>query len=228
MLPSRSQGGPLLCSNRIPSRLALAIALGAVSASSALAGSEVPASAYQDLHWRLVGPLRGGWATAATGVRGRPDTFYFGAADGGVWKSTDAGRTWKPSFQHEGVASIGALVVAPSDPDVLYAGTGQVTTRWDATCGDGVYRSSDGGLTWEHRGLVESEHIGRLWVDPRDANVLLAAALGHLFGSNAERGVFRSEDGQAPRAGSTAPTTRARTGRASTRTAASPTPTSRP
>jgi len=161
----------------------------------AAAGGDVPESAYQDLAWRLVGPLRGGWATAACGVVGQPFTFYFGAADGGVWKTTDAGRTWVPSFQHEGVASIGALEVAPSDPSVLYAGTGQVTTRWDVTCGKGVFRSGDGGVTWEHRGLPESEHIGRLWVDPRDANTVLAAALGHLHGPNAERGVFRSTDG---------------------------------
>ena len=144
----------------------LALALGTAFSLAAPVGAQIPESAYQDLHWRLVGPLRGGWATAATGVPGRPDTFYFGAADGGVWKSTDAGRTWVPSFQHQSVASIGALVVAPSDPDVLYAGTGQVTTRWDVACGDGVWRSSDAGITWDHRGLVESEHVGRLWVDP--------------------------------------------------------------
>jgi photosystem II stability/assembly factor-like uncharacterized protein len=173
----------------------LALAFCAAFSVPGLAADEIPESAYQDVHWRLVGPLRGGWATAATGVPGRPNTFYFGAADGGVWKSTDAGRTWTPSFQDESVASIGALVVAPSDPDVLYAGTGQVSTRWDIPVGDGVYRSSDGGESWESCGLVESEHIGRLWVDPRDAQVVLAAALGHLYGPNTERGVFRSEDG---------------------------------
>jgi photosystem II stability/assembly factor-like uncharacterized protein len=155
----------------------------------------VPESAYQDLSWRCVGPLRGGWATAACGVVGQPFTFYFGAADGGVWKTTDAGRTWVPSFQQEGVASVGALAVAPSDANVLYVGTGQVTTRWDITCGKGVFRSADGGATWEFRGLPESEHIGRLWVDPRDANTVLAAALGHLHAPNPERGVFRSTDG---------------------------------
>src|SRR5262245_4394288 len=180
---------PTRCS-RLP-----ALAFCALPLLLQLGRGEIPESAYQGLHWRLVGPLRGGWATASTGVRGQPETFYFGAADGGVWKSTDAGRSWAPSFQHESVASIGALVVAPSDPEVLYAGTGQVTTRWDIACGDGVYRSGDGGVTWEHRGLVESEHVGRLWVDPRDANVVLAAALGHLYGPNPERGVFRTQDG---------------------------------
>jgi photosystem II stability/assembly factor-like uncharacterized protein len=163
----------------------------------ASARGEIPETAYQDLSWRFVGPLRGGWATAACGVPGDPLTFYFGSADGGVWKTSDAGRTWAPLFQQEGVASIGALEVAPSDPRVLYVGTGQITTRWDVTCGRGVFRSGDGGLTWERRGLTESEHIGRMWVDPRDANTVLVAALGHLYGKNAERGVFRSTDGGA-------------------------------
>jgi photosystem II stability/assembly factor-like uncharacterized protein len=160
------------------------------------AGDDTPPPAsYAALSWRLVGPLRGGWATAACGVPGEPNTFFFGAADGGIWKTTDAGRTWQPRFQHESVASIGALALAPSDPRVLYAGTGQVTTRWDVVAGDGVYRTSDGGDTWEHRGLPESHHIGRIWVDPRDAGTLLVAALGHLHGPNAERGVYRSTDG---------------------------------
>ena len=167
------------------------------SASAPLSTGDVPASAYRALSWRLVGPLRGGWATTVAGVPGQPATFYFGSADGGVWKTTDAGRTWTPSFQHESVASIGDLEVAPSDPRTLYAGTGQVTTRWDAVSGDGVYRSKDGGATWEHRGLEDTQHVGRLWVDPRDADVVLAAALGHLHGPNEQRGVFRSTDGGA-------------------------------
>src|SRR4051794_40926723 len=97
-----------------------------------------PPETYSGLRWRLVGPLRGGWGTCASGVPGQPETFYFGAADGGVWKTTDAGRTWNPLFQQESVSSIGALVVAPSEPSVLYVGTGQVTTRWDIAAGNGV------------------------------------------------------------------------------------------
>jgi photosystem II stability/assembly factor-like uncharacterized protein len=155
----------------------------------------VPPEAYQALRWRLVGPFRGGWATAASGVPGQPETFYIGTADGGVWKTTDAGRTWNPLFDREAAASIGALAVAPSDPEVLYVGTGQVTTRWDIVSGNGVYRSRDGGRTWEPRGLAGSRHIGRLWVDPRNADVVLVAAQGHFFGPNAERGVFRTTDG---------------------------------
>lgn len=172
--------------------LVLAAALGPATAAAAPA---VPPEAYSDLHWRLVGPLRAGWGTCASGVPGQPETFYFGAADGGVWKTTDAGRTWNPLFEHEATGAIGALAVAPSDPAVLWVGTGQVTTRWDITDGNGVYRSGDGGRTWEHRGLADSRHIGRIWVDPRNADVVLVAALGHYFAPNAERGVFRTTDG---------------------------------
>jgi photosystem II stability/assembly factor-like uncharacterized protein len=155
----------------------------------------IPPGAYQDLHWRFAGPLRGGWATTARGVPGEPEVFYFGAADGGVWKTTDAGRTWNALFQHESVASVGALEIAPGDPKIVYVGTGQVTTRWDIAFGDGLYRSKDGGLTWERRGLSDSEHIGRIWIDPRNPDTLLVAALGHMHGKNDERGVFRSTDG---------------------------------
>jgi photosystem II stability/assembly factor-like uncharacterized protein len=163
-------------------------------AAAAFASPPSPET-YSALRWRLVGPLRGGWGTCAAGVPGQPETFYFGAADGGVWKTTDAGRTWSPLFQSEAAASIGALAVAPGQPSVLYAGTGQVTTRWDIAAGNGVYRSGDGGRTWEPRGLADSRHIGRLWVDPHDPDVVLAAAQGHFFGPHAERGVFRTTDG---------------------------------
>ena len=163
--------------------------------ASAVAAAPVPPESYSALRWRLAGPLRGGWGTCASGVPGEPETFYFGAADGGVWKTTDAGRTWNPLFEHEAAASIGALAVAPSDPKVLYVGTGQVTTRWDIAAGKGVYRSADGGRTWELRGLADSRHIGRLWVDPRNADVVLAAVQGHFFGPHPERGVFRTTDG---------------------------------
>src|SRR6185503_17575653 len=122
-------------------------------------------------------------------------TFYFGAADGGVWKSVDAGRTWQGLFQHEAVGSVGALAIAPSDPRVIYVGTGHPEPRWDIASGNGVYGSTDAGATWTWLGLPESEHIGKLLVDPRDAKVVLVAALGHLWGANAERGVYRSEDG---------------------------------
>jgi photosystem II stability/assembly factor-like uncharacterized protein len=164
-----------------------------VLASSATA-APVPPESFSALSWRSLGPLRAGWATAAEGIPGT-ETFYVGTADGGVWKTSDAGRIWEPLFQRESAAAVGAMALAPSDRSVLYVGTGQVTTRWDITQGSGVFRSADGGKTWEQRGLADSRHIGRLLVDPRNPDVVLVAALGHLFGSNTERGVFRTTDG---------------------------------
>jgi photosystem II stability/assembly factor-like uncharacterized protein len=150
---------------------------------------------YGQMQWRLVGPFRGGWSTMAEGVPAQPSVFYFGTADGGLWKSVDAGLSWKPLFQDAPSISIGALAVAPSNPDVLYIGTGQPEMRYDIVDGNGVYRSDDGGQTWRSLGLQDTRHIGRIWVDPRNADVVTVAALGHIFGPNEERGVFRSEDG---------------------------------
>src|SRR5262249_54457971 len=161
----------------------------------AAGGDSVPQRFYDQLRWRFLGPHRGGWALCATGVPGAPHTFLFGAADGGVFRSDDAGLRWQPIFERYGSAAVGALVVAPSDPDVIWVGTGQVQQRWDLASGDGVYRSTDGGKTFENVGLRETRHIGRVWVDPRDAKVAVVAALGHVFGPNPERGVFRTEDG---------------------------------
>ena len=169
--------------------------LSVLLASGAGARAAIPESAYASLSWRLLGPFRGGWATVAQGVPGDAVTFYLGAADGGVWKTNDAGVSWRPLFDRQGSASIGALAVAPSDPEVIWVGTGQVHQRWDIVDGDGVYRSTDGGETWRHAGLDGTRHIGQIWVDPRDANVAVVAALGHVFGPNAERGLFRTADG---------------------------------
>ncbi|RDS80748.1 hypothetical protein DWU98_12370 [Dyella monticola] len=153
------------------------------------------ASVSDALEWRLVGPFRGGWATMAAGDPSRPDTFYIGTAGGGVWKTSDAGRTWQPTFDSMPSAPIGAMAVAPSNPNVIYAGSGQVAARYDVAAGNGMYRSSDGGKTWQHIGLTASKHIGRIVVDPHDANTLLVGVLGHYFGPNKERGVYRSTDG---------------------------------
>lgn len=172
--------------------LLLVLLLGAPFCAQA---GDLRAAAADSLHWRLVGPFRGGWATMAVGVPSQPDTFYFGAADGGVWKTDNAGRTWQPLMQHEKSASVGALAVAPSNPDILYAGTGQVAARYDIAAGDGVYRSDDGGKTWQHRGLDDTRHIGRILIDPADPDHVLVAALGHDFGPNAARGVFVTHDG---------------------------------
>jgi photosystem II stability/assembly factor-like uncharacterized protein len=155
----------------------------------------VPESLYAAMRWRLIGPFRGGRVLAVTGVPGRPESFYFGAVGGGVWRTADAGRVWQPVFDGPPSGSIGALAVAPSNPDVLYAGTGEADMRSDISFGDGVYRSADGGRTWTHVGLSDTRQIGRILVDPHDPDLVLVAALGHGFGANAERGVFRSSDG---------------------------------
>ena len=153
------------------------------------------ASLYDGLRWRMLGPFRGGRVAAATGVPGRPHEFYFGAVNGGVWKSIDAGRVWTPVFDGQPVASIGAIAVAPSAPDVVYVGTGESTLRDSAGYGNGVYRSSDAGRTWTHLGLAETHHIGKIAVDPRNPDVVLVAAIGKLYAANPERGIFRSTDG---------------------------------
>ena len=180
---------PLLCSSSPAVAMFLLLALG--SARAAEPAIDVSGA----LSWRLVGPFRGGWATVAAGVPAEPDTFYFGAAGGGVWKTVDAGRTFAPIFDAQPAAVIGALAVAPSDARVVYVGTGQPETRYDIAAGNGVYRSGDGGATWRHVGLDGTRHIGDILVDPRDPEVVLVAALGHIFGPNPERGVFRTTDG---------------------------------
>jgi len=147
------------------------------------------------LKWRLIGPFRGGRAVAVAGIPGNATTFYFGAVDGGIWQTTDAGMVWKPIFDSQHVASIGALAVAPSDPQVIYAGTGESDIRGDLSSGDGVYKSTDGGTTWSNIGLRDSKQISKVVIDPRDAKVVYVAALGHAYTPNAERGVYKSSDG---------------------------------
>lgn len=134
---------------------------------------------------------------AVTGVRGEPDTYYFGAVGGGVWKTNDAGRTWKPIFDSQPIASIGAIAVAPSDARVIYVGSGEADMRSSVSVGNGMYKSSDAGKTWKPIGLGDTRQIGRILVDPRDANRVFVAALGHTYGPNQDRGVFRSKDGGA-------------------------------
>lgn len=146
------------------------------------------------LRWRLVGPHRAGWATVGAGVPSQPNVYYFGAAGGGVWKSTDAGHNWVSIFDRQ-AASIGAVAVASGAPDVIYVGTGQPQPRYDTAAGDGVYVSRDAGRSWTHAGLAGTRHIGAISIDPRDADTLVVAALGPLYATSPERGVFRSRDG---------------------------------
>jgi photosystem II stability/assembly factor-like uncharacterized protein len=176
-----------------------ATAAGTTAATGTI-GADAPAGGVDPallsaLHWRLIGPFRGGRTVAAVGVPGQPDVFYIGVNNGGVWKTDDAGRTWRPLFDGQPTQSIGALAVAPSDPRVIYAGSGEGLQRPDLSVGDGVYRSADGGETWEHLGLRDGQQIPVLLVDPHDPNRVFAAVLGHPYGPNAERGVFRSTDG---------------------------------
>jgi photosystem II stability/assembly factor-like uncharacterized protein len=166
----------------------------AASLAAALA-QPIDPSLYSDVRWRLVGPFRGGWGVVAEGIPDAPATYYFGAAVGGVWKTEDAGRTWNPIFDRGGAASVGGLALAPSNPKVIYVGTGQIQARYDIASGDGMYRSDDAGATWRKIGLSDSRAIGRILVDPKNPDVALVAALGHIYGPSRERGVFRTEDG---------------------------------
>jgi photosystem II stability/assembly factor-like uncharacterized protein len=151
---------------------------------------------FRGLRWRCIGPPRGGRVVAVAGHPTEPMVFYFGAVGGGVWKTTDGGTYWENISDGQiKTAAIGALAVAESDPNVVYAGTGEATIRIDVSYGDGVYRSSDGGRTWAHVGLGDTRHVGKIQVHPRDPDLVYVAALGHAFGPNQERGVFRSRDG---------------------------------
>ncbi len=155
----------------------------------------IPHRLFQDMRWRMIGPFRGGRTRALAGVPGRPATLYVGAVDGGVWKSIDYGRTWRPIFDREPTQSIGAIAVAPSDPRIVYVASGEGLQRPDLSIGNGIYRSSDAGRTWRHLGLDDGEQIPSLAVDPHDPNRLFAAVLGHPYGPNTQRGIFRSTDG---------------------------------
>jgi photosystem II stability/assembly factor-like uncharacterized protein len=159
--------------------------------SNALEFSPLPA-----LEARPLGPANmGGRITSLAVVESRPATFYVAAASGGLWKTVNAGITWTPVFDDQDTAAVGAVAVAASDPNIVWVGTGEANARNSVSWGNGVYRSTDGGKTWKHRGLSQSHHIGRIVIHPRDPDVVYAAALGHLWGPNQERGVFKTSDG---------------------------------
>src|SRR3954454_21317171 len=173
--------------------LAVAFAVSTVLPSFAQNVSDVTPM----LHWRSIGPLRASRTRALAGVPSQPHTFYTAAVNGGVWKTTDAGRTWLPIFDDQPTGSIGTVVVAPSDANTLYVGSGEALHRPDLSTGDGVYKSTNAGKTWTHLGLRDAQQIPEIAVDPRNADRLFVAALGHPYGPNAERGIFRSTDGGA-------------------------------
>ncbi len=157
----------------------------------------IPLDTSSGLNWRLIGPYRAGWGTVCEGIPQEPNTYYFGSAGGGIWKTSDAGRTWQALMQHEGSSAIGALAISSSDPQIIYAGTGQVAWRYDILEGDGVYKSTDGGISWKNTGLKETGYIGKILVDPADPNIVIVAALGHVFGSSKHRGIYKTTDGGA-------------------------------
>jgi photosystem II stability/assembly factor-like uncharacterized protein len=166
-----------------------------ITISNSIQAQRIRSDLFQGMKWRMIGPFRGGRTVGATGVPGQPNVFYIGVNNGGVWKTTDYGQTWKPIFDDQPTGSIGALAVAPSNSQIIYVGSGEGLQRPDLSTGDGIYRSADGGKTWRHLGLRNAQQIGAILVDPRDSNLVYVAALGHPYGANEERGVFRSTDG---------------------------------
>src|SRR5579862_3989394 len=187
--------------------LSLLIALGCALAGSGVHAAPAPAAAAgpsassdslnRDLEWRMIGPMRGGRTRALAGVPTQPHVFYIGAVNGGVWKTDDAGRTWRPIFDGQPTQSIGAIAVAPSSPETIYVGSGEGLLRPDLSVGNGMYRSPDGGRTWSHLGLDDAQQIPQLAVDPHDARRVFAAVLGHPYGPSETRGIYRSVDGGA-------------------------------
>src|SRR5476649_1598792 len=159
--------------------------------------ARVDPSLYGGLRWRSIGPFRGGRVNGVSGVPGQPNTFYFGSVGGGVWKTTNAGRTWLPIFDSQPVASIGAVSVAASNPNIVYVGTGESDMRSQISYGNGMYKSTDAGKTWTHLGLDNTRQIARIAIDPKNPDVVFVAALGHAYGANPDRGVYRSRDGGA-------------------------------
>jgi len=170
------------------------LALALLGAGTVQASAQSP-ELYSGMHWRSIGPVRAGRARALAGVPTQPNVFYIGFDNGGVWRSTDYGSTWEPLFDHEPTGSIGAIAVSLSDPNIIYVGTGAGIIRPDLATGNGVYKSTDAGKTWVHLGLDDTQMIASIDIDPRDPNRLFVAVLGHPYGPNAERGVFRSTDG---------------------------------
>ncbi|HEV2783513.1 MAG TPA: hypothetical protein VGX25_29360 [Actinophytocola sp.] len=176
----------------------LVVPAAAVGEPASSRGRDVNPALYQGLRWRNIGPDLGGRSLAVAGSAARPNEYYFGATGGGLWKSTDGGVEWAPVTDGQiRSSSVGAVAVCPTNPDVVYIGMGEVDLRGDVIPGDGVYKTTDGGRTWRHLGLTDSQMIGKIRLDPANCDRVFVAALGHAFGPNAERGVFRSTNGGA-------------------------------
>jgi photosystem II stability/assembly factor-like uncharacterized protein len=188
---------PFLCKTTLFTCLALTVACTAATAQqTAPTKNSGPAAGFSALKLRQIGPFRGGRVDAVTGVPGQPFVYYFGGTGGGVFKTTNGGHTWEPITDGQiNFGSIGSIAVAPSDPNVIYVGTGESAIRGNASHGDGVYKSLDAGKTWTHVGLEDTQQIGQIRIDPTNSDLVYVAALGHMAGPNAERGVFRSKDG---------------------------------
>lgn len=166
-----------------------------VSLAPVALAQQYPENLYQELHWRMIGPFRGGRTRAISGVASEPNVFYIAQVNGGVWKTTDYGETWTPIFDAEPTQSIGALEAAPSDPNIIYVGSGEGLQRPDLSVGNGMYKSTDAGKTWVHLGLDDAQQIAQLAIDPRDPNRVLVAVVGHPYGPSEMRGIFRTTDG---------------------------------
>ena len=175
----------------------LGVTIALLFASSTLAAQQVDPHLFAELRWRMIGPHRASRTKAAAGIPNQPNVFYIGVVNGGVWKTTDYGRTWNPLFDDQPTGSVGAIAIAPSNPNIIYVGSGEGLQRPDLSTGDGIYKSTDAGKSWTHLGLRDGQQIPQIVVDPRDANRLFVAVLGHPYGPNAERGIFRSTDGGA-------------------------------
>ncbi|MET6991572.1 glycosyl hydrolase [Sediminicola arcticus] len=164
--------------------------------STAEADTSIPKDFYEQLEWRNIGPYRGGRSLGAAGSPGRPNEYYFGATGGGLWKTVDGGTEWFPVTDGQVTSSsVGAVAVAETNPDIVYIGMGEVQLRGSITQGDGVYKTTDGGKTWRHMGLKDTQAVARIRIHPTDPNIVYVAALGHPYGDNEERGVFKSIDG---------------------------------
>ena len=185
-----------MTTRQLVERLGLTVlALSSTVVLPARQAAAIPDSLFEGLSWRPIGPMRGGRTCAVAGHRAHPFTFYIGVCNGGVWKTTDAGTTWLPIFDDQPTQSIGALAIAPSNPNIIYVGSGEGLHRPDLSVGNGLYRSADAGKTWTHLGLRDAQQIPEIAVDPRNPDRLFVAVLGHPYGPNRERGIYRSTDG---------------------------------